>query len=83
MINRKKHILLTILLIFTLVVTACFPGGDNHILEAVPSQKYESYENKLFDKTRVHKIDIQINDWQTFLDNAPKEIYYKCENKYW
>lgn len=79
MINRKKHILLTILLIFTLVVTACFPGGDNHILEAVPSQKYESYENKLFDKTRVHKIDIQINDWQTFLDNAPKEIYYKCD----
>jgi len=34
------------------------------------------YENRLFDNTRVHTIDIVMNDWDEFIDNATSEQYY-------
>jgi len=34
------------------------------------------YENRLFDNTKVHKIDIVMNDWDEFIDNATTEEYY-------
>ena len=36
----------------------------------------QGYENRLFDNTRVHTIDIVMDDWDTFLENATKEEYY-------
>ena len=34
------------------------------------------YENRLFDNTRVHTIDIVMDDWDEFIDNATSEEYY-------
>ena len=34
------------------------------------------YENRLFDNTRVHIIDIVMNDWDEFIANATSEEYY-------
>ena len=34
------------------------------------------YENRLFDNTRVHTIDIVMNDWDEFIANATSEEYY-------
>ncbi len=34
------------------------------------------YENRLFDNTRVHSIDIVMDDWDEFITNAASEQYY-------
>ncbi|MGI6743169.1 MAG: CotH kinase family protein [Eubacteriales bacterium] len=34
------------------------------------------YENRLFDNTRVHTINIVMNDWDEFITNAASEQYY-------
>lgn len=34
------------------------------------------YEDRLFDNTRVHTIDIVMDDWDEFIDHAPSEEYY-------
>lgn len=36
------------------------------------------YAGLLFDDSRVHSIDIQIDDWEGFLENAPEEEYVSC-----
>ena len=36
------------------------------------------YENKLFDTSRVHTLDIVMDDWDTFLTTATSEVYSMC-----
>lgn len=37
------------------------------------------YKDKLFNEDKVHTIDIIIDDWQTFLDNAKSEEYVTAD----
>ena len=39
------------------------------------------YVTRLFDDSRVHTIDIQIEDWSAFIGNAEKEEYAACTVK--
>ena len=57
---------LTVLLMF---------NGKNSIVESANTSEYA---NKLFDNTRVHTIDIQIEDWASFIENAENEEYISC-----
>lgn len=36
------------------------------------------YVSRLFDDSRVHAIDIRTEDWEDFLERAPKEAYIPC-----
>lgn len=36
------------------------------------------YEDKLFDTSSVHKINIVMDDWDEFISNAESEEYYAC-----
>lgn len=36
------------------------------------------YEEKLFDRSRVHEIELETEDWDGFLKNAGKEEYQPC-----
>ena len=36
------------------------------------------YENRLFDHSKVHTIDIVINDWDGFIDGCESEEYSAC-----
>lgn len=36
------------------------------------------YEDKLFDTSSVHKINIVMDDWDEFISNAQSEEYYAC-----
>ena len=36
------------------------------------------YVHRLFDGSRVHTIDIQMEDWDKFLETAPEEAYSPC-----
>lgn len=36
------------------------------------------YENRLFDISKVHTIDIVMDDWDSFIDTAQSEEYSEC-----
>ena len=57
-----------------LVVTILFMNGGALGLEVMAHTM--GYENRLFDNTRVHTIDIVMNNWYEFIDNATSEEYY-------
>ncbi len=57
-----------------LVVTILFMNGGALGLEVMAHTM--GYENRLFDNTRVHTIDIVMDDWDEFIDNATSEEYY-------
>ena len=57
-----------------LVVTILFMNGGAFGLEVMA--RTMGYENRLFDNTRVHTIDIVMDDWDELIDNATSEEYY-------
>ena len=36
------------------------------------------YESRLFDTSRVHTIDIVMDDWDSFIENCESEEYSAC-----
>lgn len=71
---KHKHIdkiilaFLIVAIVFTVLVM-------NKIITVPLATENPPYKNKLFDASQVHTLDIQIEDWQTFLDNASMEEY--------
>ena len=59
---------------FILILTILFMNGSNFELEVKAHTM--GYEKRLFDNTKVHTIDIVMNDWDDFIDNATSEEYY-------
>ena len=59
---------------FILVLTFLFMNGD--VLGLKVMAHTMGYENRLFDNTRVHTIDLVMNDWDEFINNATSEEYY-------
>ena len=57
-----------------LVVTILFMNGSALGLEVMAHTI--GYENRLFDNTRVHTIDIVMDDWDEFIADASSEEYY-------
>lgn len=59
------------------LVTWIFINGTAFgLIEASSSP---GYETRLFDDSRVHTIDLQVENWSEFLDQAPEEIYTACD----
>ena len=59
-----------------LVVTVLFMNGES--LGLTPASAAPGYETRLFDPSRVHTIDILIEDWDAFLETAAEETYTAC-----
>ncbi len=59
---------------FVLIITILFMNGTSLGLEVMA--KTLGYEDRLFDNTRVHTLDIVMNDWDEFIANAETEEYY-------
>ena len=57
-----------------LVATILFMNGGALGLKAMAHTM--GYENRLFDNTKVHTIDIVMDDWDKFIENATSEEYY-------
>lgn len=62
--------------VFALLVTVLFMFGEKFGL--VSTLSAPGYEKRLFDSSRVHTVDIIIDDWQAFLDTAAEEQYSPC-----
>lgn len=58
------------------LITAALMFGEKLGLSKASS--LPGYTFRLFDNSRVHTIDIQIEDWGAFLENAEKEEYVSC-----
>lgn len=60
--------------VFVLILTVLFMSGSAFGLEGM--DRMMGYEHRLFDNTRVHTIDIVMNNWDEFIANAASEQYY-------
>ncbi len=60
-----------------LLLTVLFMNGEALGLTAASSAP--GYERRLFDKSKVHTIDIRIGSWEDFLAVAPEEEYVACD----
>ena len=61
----------------TLVLTILFMNGA--ALGIRVAAHAMGYEERLFDHTKVHTVDIVMNDWEDFITNAVSEEYYAAD----
>lgn len=75
---KHKHIdiICIAVMALALVATVLFMNGES--LGLTPASAAPGYETRLFDKTRVHTIDIVLDDWEAFLETAAEEEYTSC-----
>ena len=76
--STSKHFdkICCIVLCFTLVITLLFMNAESFGVEAAGHTM--GYENRLFDTSRVHTIDIVMDDWEGFLSTCTNEEYTVC-----
>lgn len=65
-----------VVLVLTLLVSVMFVGAAAGGL--IPEETAIGYEARLFDPSKVHTIDIIMEDWEAFLDAATSEEYSSC-----
>ena len=73
--HRNIDKICCVVLTFVLVVTLLFMNGERLGIEAVSAMQYEA---SLFDHSRVHTIDIEMDDWDAFLESCEDEEYEEC-----
>ena len=62
--------------VISLLISILFMNGS---ALGIQSKAYPlGYENRLFDTSKVHTIDIVIDDWEAFLETAGSEVYSVC-----
>ncbi|MBR4132746.1 MAG: CotH kinase family protein, partial [Oscillospiraceae bacterium] len=76
--STHKHIdrICVVITVLSLLLTVAFMNGKALGLEA--STRQMGYESTLFDTSVVHTIDIVIDDWDAFVQNAASEEYSAC-----
>ena len=76
--STHKHIdrICIAAIILSLVFTLLFLNGE--ALGIQPASKAMGYENRLFDTSEVHTIDIVMDDWEDFIENCENEEYVTC-----
>ena len=65
-----------IIIAITLVIAIIFSNGK--ALGVTSTAHAIGYENRLFDKSKVHTIDIVMNDWDGFIEECESEEYSAC-----
>ena len=63
--------------VVALLITVLFMNGE--ALGIKVAATVMGYEKKLFDNTKVHTIDIIMDDWDGFLATAQSEVYSMCD----
>ncbi|MDO4336628.1 MAG: CotH kinase family protein [Eubacteriales bacterium] len=63
-------------LALVLIVTAVFMNAERFGIQTQAAEM--GYEKKLFDTSAVHTIDIEMDDWDGFLESCEDEEYETC-----
>ncbi|MDO4731485.1 MAG: CotH kinase family protein [Clostridia bacterium] len=66
-----------VILAFTLILTVLFVNADHFGVQKVSA--IMKYEKTLFDTTKVHSINIIMDNWDEFTANCKSEEYYTCD----
>ncbi|WP_434311281.1 CotH kinase family protein [Hominifimenecus sp. rT4P-3] len=76
--STSKHFdkICCVVLALTLILTVWFFYADRFGIQKTPSTM--GYESRLFDTSRVHTIDIVMDDWDEFIDSCITEEYAVC-----
>lgn len=70
-----NRVCVTAMIFAALVVILYMNSGRTGLFS---SSDMTGYEDRLFDQSRVHTVDITIGDWESFLDSASEEAYSSC-----
>ena len=73
---RSRHIDKIVLAVTVLFVIAAILVMNGRAIGLALLETPMGYEEKLFDNTKVHTIDIVIDDWEELIANAESEEYY-------
>lgn len=73
--HRNIDKICCVVLVFVLILTLLFMNGEKLGIQAVSAMQYEA---SLFDDSRVHTIDIEMDDWGAFLESCENEEYEEC-----
>lgn len=65
-----------VIIVLCLLMTILFMNGQALGLQS--AARSMGYEETLFDTSRVHTIDILINDWDAFIETCESETYSTC-----
>ena len=65
-----------IITVITLVISFVFCSSQAFIADS--AVHVIGYENRLFDHSKVHSIDIVINNWDGFIEGCENEEYTAC-----
>lgn len=71
-INKICWVVLALTLVIGTLFTAAASSGR------LAANTGLGYEGRLFDTSRVHTIDIVMDDWEGFLETAMTEVYSSC-----
>ena len=63
-------------LVLCLLLTAALMNGE--VLGIRSAASVMGYETRLFDRERVHTLDIVMDDWDSFLETCENEEYAQC-----
>ncbi len=76
--STHKHFdkICCVVLVFTLLITLLFVNGEKLGVKKVSTVM--AYETTLFDTSKVHTIDIVMDNWDEFTENCKSEEYYTC-----
>ncbi len=76
--STHKHFdkICCVVLAVTLLLTVLFMNAESFGVQKASTVM--GYENKLFDTSAVHTIDIIMEDWEEFTANCKSEEYYAC-----
>ena len=74
--HRSIDRICVVAVILSLLVTLLFMNGE--ALGIQSTGKVIGYENRLFDASRVHTIDIVMDDWDGFIETCQSEEYSVC-----
>lgn len=65
-----------VIVVFSLILTALFMNAKS--FGVAEASKVKGYETGLFDTSRVHTIDIVMDDWDSFIETCTNEEYALC-----
>ena len=76
--STHKHIdrICAAAMVLALAITVLFVNGQ--ALGIQPASRVMGYENRLFDTSRVHSIDIVMDGWEDFIQGCEDEEYAGC-----
>lgn len=66
------------IVVFAVLITSLFTGAAASGTLAVSGSGDRGYVSRLFDSSRVHSIEIEMEDWEAFVAGCENEEYEEC-----